>query len=146
MELQAIKSFRGDYYFLSNFYPAPVIYEGITYQNSEAAFQAAKCANPANRVQFSYLNPSDAKKLGRRVQLRKDWEDMKVEVMWNVVHCKFEQNADIRARLLDTGDAYLEEGNNWNDRLWGTVNGQGANILGKILMEVRKELRVKEEN
>ena len=81
MELQAIKSFRDKHYFLSNFYPSPVKYEGITYQNSEAAFQAAKCVDPADRIKFANLNPSEAKRLGRRVKLRKDWEDVKVEVM-----------------------------------------------------------------
>ena len=72
-----INSFKGKYYFLSNFYSAPVTYDGLTFQNNEAAFQAAKCINPELRKQFINLNPSEAKRSGRRVKLRSDWEQVK---------------------------------------------------------------------
>ena len=136
-----IDSFRGEYFFLSNFYEAPVEYEELTYQNSEAAFQAQKCANPKERETFTTMNPSEAKKAGRTVTLRKDWEDVKIAVMTGVVKAKFEQNPDLAELLLATKDAYLEEGNNWGDRVWGTVNGEGANNLGLILMNTRKFLQ-----
>ena len=135
-----INSFRGEYFFLSNFYEAPVTYDGLTYQNNEAAFQAQKCAVPKDREAFTKLNPSEAKKEGRKVLLRKDWEQIKVSVMAEIVKAKFEQNSDLAKKLLATGDAYLEEGNDWGDRIWGTVNGQGANCLGIILMNTREEL------
>lgn len=141
--MNAIKEFRNEYYFLSNFYEAPVTYEGITYQNNEAAFQAAKVTTEKERMKFSTLNPSEAKKLGRRVNLRKDWEDVKIQVMKDVVLSKFTQNDDLREKLLATGSTYLEEGNTWGDRIWGTVDGVGANNLGKILMEVRELIREK---
>ena len=73
-----INEFRNDNYYLSNFYECPVTYDGLTYRNNEAAFQAQKCINPKDREQFTTLNPSEAKKFGRRVVLRKDWEDIKV--------------------------------------------------------------------
>lgn len=136
-----IDSFRGEYFFLSNFYEAPVEYEELTYQNSEAAFQAQKCANPKERETFTTMNPSEAKKAGRTVTLRKDWEDVKIAVMTGVVKAKFEQNPSLAEMLLATKDAYLEEGNNWGDRVWGTVNGEGANNLGLILMNTRKFLQ-----
>lgn len=141
MTENAIRSFRGLYAFLSNFYASEVTYEGITYQNSEAAFQACKSLDNAERLKFANLDPSSAKRLGRRVALRADWEDVKYNIMKGVVKAKFEQNSDLADWLIATGDAYLEEGNTWGDRTWGTVNGVGKNYLGKILMEVRDELR-----
>lgn len=91
------------------------------------------------RYQFSELNPSEAKYLGRRVSLRKDWESVKLKLMKDIVREKFLQNPDLMQQLLATEDAYLEEGNDWGDRVWGTVNGQGRNLLGFTLMEIREE-------
>lgn len=139
--MNKIDSFRGKYYFLSNFFEIPVTYDGITYQNNEAAFQAQKCLNYEDRKQFRHLNPSEAKHLGRRVSLRPDWERIKVQEMTNIVHEKFDQNKDLGQKLLDTDSAYLEEGNNWGDRIWGTVNGNGQNLLGQILMAEREKIK-----
>ena len=135
-----IDDFRGAYRFLSNFYEAPVTYDGITYANNESAFQAQKCTDNTVKAMFANLNPSQAKRLGRSVQLRPDWETVKYDIMYEVCKAKFEQNEDLKNLLLATGDAYLEEGNTWNDRCWGTCNGVGENNLGKILMRVREEL------
>lgn len=140
--MNKINSFRDEYYFLSNFYECSVTYNGLTYKNNEAAFQAQKCINLKDREKFCDLRVSESKKLGRRVVLRKDWEDIKIKVMTDIVKAKFEQNEDLQKKLLATEDAYLEEGNTWGDRIWGTVNGVGANNLGEILMNVRKELQL----
>lgn len=140
--MNKINSFRDEYYFLSNFYECSVTYNGLTYKNNEAAFQAQKCINPKDREKFCNLRASESKKLGRRVVLRKDWEDIKIKVMTDIVKAKFEQNEDLQKKLLATEDAYLEEENTWGDRIWGTVNGVGANNLGRILMNVRKELQL----
>ena len=78
----SISEFRGEYYFLSNFYSAPVIYNGMCFENNEAAFQAAKC--PERMTEFCRLNPSEAKRLGRRVKLRGDWEAVKDTVMYEI--------------------------------------------------------------
>ena len=138
-----ISEFRDEYFFLSNFYEAPVTYRGLQYGSNEAAFQAQKCMTEEETVQFTSLRPYDAKKRGRKVRLRPDWEEIKVEVMEEIVRAKFTQNADLRQMLLATGDAVLEEGNTWNDTFWGVhlKNGKGQNHLGKILMKVRDELR-----
>lgn len=140
--MNKINSFRDEYYFLSNFYECSVTYNGLTYKNNEAAFQAQKCINLKDREKFCNLRASESKKLGRRVVLRKDWEDIKIKVMTDIVKAKFEQNEDLQKKLLATEDAYLEEENTWGDRIWGTVNGVGANNLGRILMNVRKELQL----
>ena len=136
-----IDSFRGDYYFLSNFYESPVLYDGITYQNNEAAFQAQKTLDPEKKKEFASLSPNLAKRAGRRVALRPDWEQVKYDIMYEICKAKFTQNPALGQQLLATGDEELVEGNNWGDRIWGQVNGKGQNHLGKILMRVRKELR-----
>jgi ribA/ribD-fused uncharacterized protein len=137
---KTIDSFRGDYFFLSNFFECSVTYKNLTYTNNEAAFQAQKCVSDSERIQFTKLNPSEAKKLGRKVTLRKDWESVKIKIMEEIVRAKFVQNPELAQKLIATGNAYLEEGNTWGDKVWGTVNGSGANNLGIILMKVRNEL------
>lgn len=144
--MNKINSFRGKYYFLSNFYESPVKYLGVTYQNNEAAFQAQKIFNSKldgyeKQNEFSKLNPSEAKRLGRRVNLRSDWEEVKENIMYEICLAKFTQNEDLKKDLLETGDSYLEEGNSWGDKIWGTVDGLGENKLGKILMRIREEIK-----
>jgi ribA/ribD-fused uncharacterized protein len=136
-----INSFTGKYFFLSNFYEAPVKWKGITYRNNEAAFQSAKVLDKTLRKEFSDLDPSSAKRKGRQVKLRPGWDEIKFDIMYDICYEKFSQNEDLKIKLLDTGEEHLEEGNNWGDKIWGTVKGKGQNLLGKILMEVREELR-----
>jgi ribA/ribD-fused uncharacterized protein len=91
--------------------------------------------------------PGEAKRMGNRVILRSDWEDVKVDIMTEIVFRKFTQNEKLKKKLLATGDMELVEGNYWHDNIWGdcycdkckSTNGQ--NILGIILMEVRELLR-----
>ena len=137
-----INEFKGKYFFLSNFYMADVTYNGVTYTNNEAAFQAQKVTDISKCAEFSGLDPSQAKRKGRHVKLREDWEDVKEDIMYEICKSKFASNPDLGKKLLDTGDEYLEEGNTWGDRIWGTVKGQGQNKLGKILMRVRDELSI----
>ena len=138
-----IDSFKGENAFLSNFYNAPVCYDGITYKNSEAAFQAQKTENREDRFAFADLSARDAKKLGRSTKLRKGWSDMRVYIMSEIVHAKFEQNPDLAEKLLATGNDALIEGNTWNDKFWGVDSrtGEGQNMLGNVLMGVRTTLR-----
>lgn len=136
-----IDSFRGEHDYLSNFYSCPVEYDGLTYQNTEAAFQAAKCANRNEREKFVSLSPGQAKKLGRKVDLREDWETVKIDVMRDVLKSKFSLNSELREKLIATGDVELIEGNHWNDRFWGVCRGKGQNHLGKLLMELREILK-----
>lgn len=138
--MDSIKSFDGKYRFLSNFWEAPVLYDGLFYQNNEAAFQAAKVEDHNERGTFQGLNPSQAKKKGRYVELRSDWEDIKTNVMVEIVLDKFIRNPILTFKLILTKNAYLEEGNTWNDKIWGVCNGVGENRLGHILMGVRQIL------
>ncbi len=137
----AITIFKDDNFFLSNFYVAPVVYQGIRFENNEAAYQAAKC--PERMRDFCGLSPQAAKRLGRRVELRPDWEAVKYDVMYEVCMAKFTQNPGLLDKLLATGDAELVEGNTWGDQVWGVCDGVGENHLGKTLMRIRSELRNK---
>ena len=141
--MNIIKKFVGKYDFLSNFYEATVTWQGLTYANSEAAFQAGKVITTEERQAFTVLDPAKAKRLGRKVALRPDWEEIKTGVMEEVVRAKFTQHPDLAERLLATGDAQLVEGTLWNDTCWGIDlhTGVGENRLGIILMKVRDELK-----
>lgn len=139
-----ISGFRGVYSFLSNFYPAPVSYMGQVYANSEAAFQAQKTFSTKEQQQFTIFrmhNPAEAKKRGKHLTLRPDWDTVKVRLMYEICMCKFLQNPELRQALLKTEDCILIEENKWGDNFWGTINGSGENQLGQILMDVRAKLR-----
>ncbi len=137
-----ISIFDGAFEFLSNFYLAPVEYEGITYCCSECAFQAAKTLNISDRLRLVNMAPGKAKREGRKVALRPNWELIKDNVMLQIVRNKFNQNPVLAQKLLCTGNAQLIEGNNWGDNYWGVCDrAKGKNKLGIILMQVREELR-----
>lgn len=138
----------GVFYKFSNFFEAPVTTsDWLTYRNTEGAFQAAKCTNIVDRVQFTQLNGSDAKKLGRRVNLRHDWEQVKDNVMYEVIYAKFSQHPELAKLLLSTGSEELVENTTgWHDNYWGQcmcdrcINKVHRNKLGKTLMMIRKQL------
>lgn len=130
-----IDSFKGKYFFLSNFYMADVEYNGIKYSNNEAAFQAQKC--PERAYEFTQLDPSQAKRKGRKIKLRSDWENVKYGIMFDIVVNKFKQNQDLLEKLIKTGTSQLVEGNTWGDTTWGVYRSRGKNYLGRILMQVR---------
>lgn len=135
----AIKSFRDEYSFLSNMYLCKVTYQGLTYESSESAFQAQK--DPSKSSEFVGLNPVTSKRKGRKVSLRSDWEEVKVEIMEEILRCKFDQNPDLKEKLLNTGNQLLIEGNSWGDRFWGVCKEEGRNMLGKLLMKIREGYR-----
>jgi hypothetical protein len=139
--MQMIGEFKGAYRFLSNFWNATVHYEGTDYKSVEHAFQAAKTLLPSERAWvWSAQTASEAKKRGRQVALRPDWEQVKLDVMEALVRDKFSRHPHLRDQLLATGTHELVEGNWWNDTFWGVCRGTGYNHLGRILMKVRAEL------
>lgn len=139
---KVIDSFRGKYYFLSNFYPCTIVLDGVTYSSAEAAFQAQK--DPSRKEEFAKMSAAEAKAAGRKVKMDVyEWnEGRRDEAMRRVLKAKFDQNIGLAADLAATGGAKLVEGNQHGDRYWGTVNGVGANMLGTMLMEIRDQLVV----
>lgn len=141
---KAITQFKGDTFWLSNFYDSPVSVDGITYRNSEAAYQAQKLERLTDRYIFQYLSAKTAREFGQTVKLREDldWNENRVRFMRAIVLNKFENNAELTRRLLATGDAFLSEGFDFEDSFWGMnlETGEGENWMGKILMETRDYL------
>lgn len=138
-----IKEFKNQYFFLSNFYECPIYYNKLVFCNAEAAFQAQKAIDEKDQYKFINLNASQARKLGKTVQLRKDWEEIKDNVMYEIVKRKFTINKELQQKLLETKEEELVEGNWWHDTYWGvdSKTGTGQNKLGKILMKVREEVK-----
>lgn len=136
-----IDSFQGEHRFLSNFWPATVWFEGFTYASVEHAYVAAKTLDQAERMIICQMaSPGAAKRYGRKLALRPDWETVKVQIMDDLLRRKFE-HPELRQKLIDTGDdTPLIEGNTWGDTFWGVCNGVGQNMLGTLLMTIRAEL------
>lgn len=133
--------------FLDNFYPSTVTYNGTTYATSEHAFQAAKTTRKMDHNKIGFASsPGLAKARGQTVKLRADWEQVKDQVMLDIVRAKFRQHVDLAILLMDTANAHIREGNYHHDNYWGDCvckrcwSVPGLNQLGTILMQVRREL------
>lgn len=138
-----LNGFFDDYRFLSNFWPSEFEIDGEVWPTVEHYFQAMKTEVPKEvALIFNSDSPAEAKRLGRKVQLRGDWESIKDAVMYEALVEKFSQNKHLADRLLETGDMILIEGNDWKDQVWGVpYSGIGENRLGELLMQVRSRLR-----
>lgn len=137
-----IKRFDGANRFLSNFWYASVAFDGVVYPSVEHAFQAAKTLDPDKRRGIVHApGPGIAKRLGRKLTLRPDWEQVKEAIMLNLLRQKFAHDP-LRSALIATGDAQIIDGNIWGDTYWGVdVNKGGMNRLGILLMQVRDEIK-----
>ena len=145
-----IAMFDGKYAFLSNFETSPFTVDGVTFPTVEHWFQAFKTLDPEEFREIAAADtPGKAKRMGRHVTLRPDWEEVKVDVMREGLRKKF-AIPRFRTMLLATGDEELMEGNTWHDRTWGRCvcekcGGQGQNLLGQLLMELRDEIHNEEK-
>lgn len=135
----AITSFRGEHFFLSNFFPVAIRLGGIVWPTGEHAYVAAKTTDPQERQRIlACRTPGEARRAGRGLTLRPGWEDLRLPVMRAILEQKF-RHPDLARRLLATGLRPLEERNPWGDRFWGidARSGQGENHLGRLLMAIR---------
>lgn len=144
--MNIIKEFSGKNEFLSNFAPCRIEYLGRTFTSTEAAFQAAKSLDPEFHTKLSKMTPGQSKRTGRAVELRSDWEEVKDQVMLEILRKKFSKGSELAKKLDSTGDSILVEGTVWHDQYWGIClcekhNGIGRNVLGQLLMKVRDENR-----
>ena len=136
-----INRFDGKYFFLSNFSPSPFRVDYVLFPTMEHYFQANKADNQNDYLHIAYApTPGEAKRLGRKIQLRPDWEEIKDNVMLTGLRKKF-ADPELRSFLMSTGDEELIEGNYWGDTHWGVCTGVGQNKLGKLLMQVREEIK-----
>lgn len=148
------------YSFLSNFHVGhPFLCYDKIWATSEHAYAAQKVYGVDEELYeriAASTDPQEAKTLGRLAPvIREDWEAVKYNVMKTVVACKFLSHTDLTDALLETGDAYLQEGTFWNDKVWGVdlcdsdgriiqdpLMREGRNWLGTILMELRAKIRL----
>lgn len=150
VDLTPITEFRQEYRFLSNFWPCQVQYSPHWYPSVEHAYQAAKCADYSDAVGIrNAASAGLAKRMGKEVELqsraRPDWQQIKMQVMADLLWQKFVLNDELRARLVATGDRPLIEGNTHGDTFWGQSRGAGHNHLGNLLMHLRAVGRYLEE-
>ena len=128
----------------SNFSRHGITLDGEFWPTTEHYFQAQKFAGTEHeKIVHDAKTPGDAARLGRDRQrrLRADWESVKDDIMRRAVKAKFEQHADIRQILLGTSDAEIIEKTS-DDHYWGIGSrGDGKNMLGVILIEVREQLK-----
>lgn len=138
--MNAITEFQGKYRFLSNFWPCQIHFEGLTFPSVEHAYVAAKTTNLQHRETIRQLpSAGEAKRYGRKIKLRSDWEAVKLDCMLDFLEQKFALEK-FGPGLLETGDRELIEGNRWGDTFWGVCEGVGENHLGRLLMQVRDEI------
>lgn len=143
-----ITSFSGEYRWLSNFWPCNLpSMHGMIPATVEHAYQASKTdSEEYAKLILSQLKAGAAKRLGKGATLRPGWEEMKIDVMRQLLTHKFDDNNPwLQQKLLATENAELIEGNTWGDTFWGRTNHGlgvwfGDNHLGKLLMEVRSKL------
>lgn len=141
-----IDDFAGQYGFMSNFYLSPIEHEGKMWSTVEHAYQAAKTLDPELREKIRLLTwPGAAKRAGNTLALRADWEQVKFSVMQELLRKKFTIPA-LRKLLDETYPHALIEGNTWHDKIWGVCvcsrcGGRGQNLLGKLLVQIREEIR-----
>lgn len=139
-----ISEFKNDERWLSNFAPVRIELDGRVFFSVEHAYMSAKsdeydwkdfCANPNTSA-------SHVKRASRDIQLIHDWDNIKLYVMEECVRKKFNQEP-YRTKLLNTGDIHIQEGNYWNDKFWGVClkTNRGENHLGRLIMQVRDELK-----
>lgn len=156
-----IYRFIGKYKSLSNFEPALVTYESMTYASVEHAFVASKSRDMKFRRQIASMSgklAGQAKKWGRTVELRSDWEKVKLGIMQELLMEKFNPEKKVLhipnphyEVLKNTADELLVEGNYWHDNFWGDcrcdkcMKIEGKNHLGLLLMKVREYYSLAEE-
>ena len=137
INMDDVLEFIDEFRFLSNFWPCEVTFDGVTYPSIEHAYQAAKTLDLDAREKIRILDTAGkAKRVGKQVNLRSDWEEIRLGVMKDLVNQKFKKQNFLDELCKIKGK--IAEGNNWGDTYWGVdKKGKGQNNLGKILMEIR---------
>lgn len=137
--MEKVLGFRNQFRFLSNFWIAPIQVGGMNFATSEHAYQAAKSLDPEDwRVIQKCNTPGAAKKAGRYITMRPDWDQIKLEAMEEILRAKFDQHQYLMKSLKKTKPWELIEENTWGDTFWGVCKGIGHNHLGILLMKIRE--------
>lgn len=138
-----IREFQGEYRWLSNFAPVKIVLDDMEFPSVEHAYMSAKCERISWKVFcMETIRPGEVKKKSRGIELVKNWEEIKLEVMALCLLQKFAQEP-YRSLLIATGNKIIQEGNYWNDKFWGVClkTNKGENNLGKLIMQVRDTIK-----
>jgi hypothetical protein len=133
---------KDPYGFMGNFFKARFFIYGRWWNFVEAPYQAEKTSVQSERDEiWRAVKANESRLLGQKVTMRPDWDEYKRFVMKECCMAKFLQHPDLRKQLIDTGDEELME-DSPVDWYWGCgADGTGKNVLGKVLMEIREELK-----
>ena len=140
---ESITEFTGRWEALSNYFPATVVWRGVSHRSVEHAFQAAKAEGAPDGAAAAIRaapTAAEAHALGQQVALPRDWERRRVALMTALIRDKFRRDASLRERLQRTERKNLIATNGWGETFWGVSGGAGANQLGKALMALRDEV------
>lgn len=139
-----IEKFVNEWAFLSNFFQSTFMFDGLLWKTVEHAYQAQKTLDSKQRLLIQIAHgPYEAKRLGQCVSMRENWNIIKLDIMQSLLKEKF-NNPFLKHQLLSTGDCELVNNNEYNDTFWGMYRGDGQNLLGKLLMQVREEYKKKD--
>jgi ribA/ribD-fused uncharacterized protein len=140
--------YEHDFYPLSNFSAFSIVFRGTRYATSEHAYHAMKFVT-VNWDLWESIRSAESAHLAfkraetERARRRPDWDAVKVDIMREILRAKASQHEYVRRKLLATGDRELIE-DSWRDDFWGWgPNLDGQNMLGKLWMQIRDELRGK---
>jgi len=141
-----IENFENGYEWLSNFYPCEITIGRKIYPTVEHAYMSAK-SNDKNwkmTCQNTNISAGKIKRMSNKIVVIDNWNEMKLSVMRGFLLQKFTKEP-FKTLLLQTGDEYIQEGNTWKDKFWGfdIESNEGENNLGKIIMEIREQLKSK---
>ena len=136
-----IIEFRGEFSWLSNFFPVQIEYEGLTYPSVEHAYQAGKLINIEDRKLFLIMSAGQAKRNWKKYKTYNLTEEFRLNLMYQLLSIKFNQEP-FKSLLIATGDCYIQEGNRFSDTFFGYClkTNQGKNMLGHLIMQIRMEL------
>lgn len=144
-----IGSFSGDLEFLSNMYKIPIYFNESKYDNfqpdfkvypsSENLYQALKCKYIKDRELFQNVDPHKSKRIGKTIEIRYGWDNVRLEAMQLAIDLKF-KNIELAEKLINLPDDKIIEFNNWGDRFFGICNGEGLDHLGKILRAKKQQI------
>ena len=140
-----IHRFKDENRWLSNMALVKIEFQGNTYSSVEHAYQSAKNKSQEWKdICISEFNPYKIKILSRDIEVREDWDEVKLLVMEECLIEKFKQEP-FKSQLLATGNENIQEGNEWGDKFWGvdltSSPNIGENHLGRLIMKTRENLR-----
>lgn len=141
-----ICDFNKEYFFLNNNYPVTINYNGLTYKCVQSAFEASKETSKLAKMPYTTMDGYTAMSYPTN-KLCSDWTDKQDTIMFDLLKIKF-SNKELKEKLLNTKDSYIEYVNDWHDSYWGVCKcercfNNNQNKLGKMLMKIREYINEK---